>query len=585
MCLQDMFAAHALCRGDATAVVHGDRSITYGDLRLRSQQLAACLHSHGVGPDTVVGLHVRRSVDTIVAMLGILEGGGAYLPLSTSEAPERLSFILQDSGVDVVVSSSATAAALEGFSGSVLCVDALPRCDPPRSSGPRPTPQHLAYVIYTSGTTGTPKGVAVPHRAASRIVRSGIYGDFGPDQTFLQACPLSFDASVFEIWACLANGGRLVLLPAERASAESIVESVRLFGVTTLWLTPSVFNQIVDEGLLAECGRCQVVVGGEVLSTAHLARAMHSTPASFSNGYGPTEAGVFTCCHRFGEADLEFSPPPVGRPLPETQVWILDGELRPLPPGEPGELCIGGDALARGYHGRPELTAEAFVPSPFASQPGARMYRSGDLARALPGGLFQVLGRCDGQVKIRGNRVELAEVEAALIAEPDVRQAAAVDRLHGSERVLVAYIVPEAGQPPTVSGLRGRLARRLPDYMIPSEYFRLARLPLSDHAKVDRAALRTDEGAVRLELGTDFAPATSELEALIAQVWSEVLDAPEVGLDDNYFDVGGTSLSIRDVQGRLEHVLGIRLGATALYEYPTIRQLALALGDPGQMSR
>ena len=587
-CLHELFARHADAAPHAVAAVQGDQSVTYGELRERSRSLAAALRRRGVGPDVVVGLHVPRSLDMLAGILGILEAGGAYLPLWVGHPADRLQFMLAHSEATVLVTSDATSGELPQFGGTRVRVDARPIGTAGDAYGDmqdagtarRATPDNLAYVIYTSGTTGTPKGVAVPHRAAERIVRSGIYGTFTAADTFLQSCPLSFDASVFEIFGCLANGGRLVLLPGQRASEELVVETVRRFGVTTLWLTPTLFNRMVDEGLLDGTGVRQVVVGGEVLSGPHIARAMRSTGARFSNGYGPTEAGVFVCCHPFDEADLVHSPPPVGRPLPGTQVRVADAQLRSVPDGEPGELCLGGDALARGYHNQPDLTAAAFVPDPSGARPGSRLYRSGDLARVLPGGLVQVLGRTDDQVKIRGNRVELGEVESALARLPRIGQAAVVDRARGTERLLAAYLVP-AGAVPTVAEVRRWLAAYLPDYMIPSEYYRLDRLPLTAHGKLDRGALRADTGAVKLDLGIRYAAANSELESLIAAVWTDLLDVPTVGLDDNYFDLGGTSMSAVTLQSRLQRELGARLPATALYEYPTVRALAASIAGSG----
>jgi amino acid adenylation domain-containing protein len=555
--LHDLFAARAARAPEAVAVVHDEQSVTYGQLRARSLRLAAALRERGVGPDTVVGLHVPRSIDMIVAVLGILEAGGAYLPLWVGDPVDRLEHVLSQSGATVLVTNSD---ALPGFGGTRVPVHATSTVD-----GPRATPDNLAYVLYTSGTTGTPKGVAVPHRAAARVVRSGIYGTFDAGETFLQSCPLSFDASVFEIFACLTNGGRLVLLPGQKATPNLIDETVRRHGVTTAWLTPTLFNHMVDAGQLTGTGVRQFVVGGEILSGQHVARAVASTGATVAGGYGPTEAGVFVCCHRFAEDDLAHSPPPVGRPLPATEVRILDERLRPV---SEGELYLGGDALARGYHGRPDLTAAAFLPDPAGS--GTRLYRSGDLARALPGGLVQVLGRLDDQVKIRGNRVELGEVESALGELPGVRQAAVVVR----DSVLAAYVVPD-GAEPTVARLRDRLAARLPDYMIPSEYYRLDALPLSRHGKLDRAALGA--GATRLPLGIRYVAAMSELESTLAAVWADLLDVPTVGMDDNYFDLGGTSMSVPVLARRIQQELGARLPATALYEHPTVRALAKSI--------
>ncbi|UXY30491.1 non-ribosomal peptide synthetase [Streptomyces sp. HUAS TT20] len=576
-CLHDTFAGQARRRGNSVAVVQGERSLTYAELHERARALADRLRAEGVGPDVVVGLFAERSIEMLIGMIGILEAGGAYLPLRVDDPADRLSFILRDAGVRVVVTTPVTDERGLDFDGARVRADAPGAGIPAAQSPARASEENLAYVIYTSGTTGTPKGVAVPHRAAARIVRTGIYGDFDEHQTFLQACPLSFDASVFEIWAALANGARLVLLPQQRSSADAVIDTVRRHGVTTCWLTPTLFNQLVDEGRLKNSGLRQVVVGGEVVSTPHLAQAMRSTDIRFANGYGPTEAGVFTCCHIFRAADLAYAPPPVGAPLPGTRVWILDERMRPVPDGELGEVYIGGPALAREYHRRPDLTERAFLPDPFGETADGRIYRSGDLARMLPGGLVQVVGRVDSQVKIRGNRVELTEVEAALLDEPSVAQAAVVDRGEGAERVLAAYVIPAYGAEPTVAELRARLATRLPDYMIPAEFHRLEQLPLTRHGKTDRAALRAETDAPRLELGTAYRPPAGELETLIAAIWAEVLRVQAVGMDDNYFDLGGTSLSIKQAQLRLEERTGVRLPSTALYEYPTVRALAEAM--------
>ncbi|MDH6538081.1 non-ribosomal peptide synthetase [Streptomyces sp. SPB4] len=579
--LDDMFAAHAAATPGAPAVTQADRTLSYGELHDRATRLAAHLRDRGVGPDVVVGLHVERSIDMIVAVLGILRAGGAYLPLRTDDPVERVAGIIEDSGARTVLTSAATHERLDGFGDARVRVDAeypSPAQDAP--AGPRPTtPEQLAYVIYTSGTTGAPKGVAVPHRAAARIVRTGVYADFGPQETFLQICPLSFDAHVLEVWGALANGGHLVLHPDTLVSPESVMEAVRAHGVTSLWLTPTVFNQVVDEGLFEGSGLRQVVVGGEVLSTPHLARAMRTTDIRFSNGYGPTEAGVFTCCRVFEDADLAYSPPPVGSPLPGTFVWVVDAEGKELPEGELGELYIGGDALAHGYHGRPDLTEKAFIAHPFGGAPDERVYRSGDLARMLPGGLVQVIGRIDSQVKIRGNRVELTEVESALLEAPEVKQAAVVDRQQGSERVLAAYVVPADGETPTVAGLRGRLARRLPDYMIPSELFRLDRIPLTGNGKADRGALREAGDGTRLDLGVDFRPAATDVEGALSAIWAGVLGTRTVGVDDNYFDLGGTSVSIARAHQRIQQELGITLPLVSMFEYPTVRLLADAIAN------
>lgn len=576
-CLNDMFAAHAAADPEAPGVTADGRTVSYGELHARARRLAAHLRRRGVGPDIVVGLHVERSIDMLVGVLGILEAGGAYLPLRTDDPVDRVAGILTDSGATTVLTSAKTHERLASFGDVRVRVDAGHSALGDEPQGPRPGPENLAYVIYTSGTTGVPKGVAVPHRAATRIVRTGDYADFGPTETFLQICPLSFDAHVLEIWGSLANGGHLVLHPDAPVSADSVMSAVRAHGVTGLWLTPTVFNQVVDDGLFAGSGLRQVVVGGEVVSTPHLAEAMRTTDIRFANGYGPTEAGVFACCRVFTEADLEYSPPPVGAPLPGTEVWVVDAEGRQAPEGELGELYIGGDALAHCYHGRPDLTERFFVPHPFGGAPGSRVYKSGDLGRALPGGLFQVVGRIDGQVKIRGNRVELAEVESALLAAPGVQQAAALDRQQGAERVLAAYVVPAVGAALTVANLREQLAERLPDYMVPSEFHRVDRIPLNSNGKADHSALRNGVQGTRLEPGAAYRPAATDLESVLSAIWADVLETRAVGVDDNYFDLGGTSISVKQVHRRIQQELDIRISLVSMFEYPTVRLLADAI--------
>jgi amino acid adenylation domain-containing protein len=449
----ELFAAQARLTPEATALQAGEEGLTYGELEARANRLAHHLRRLGVGPEVPVGLLLNRSPRAVEAILAILKAGGAYVPLDPAYPAERLAFMLADTAAPVVVTDSRHAAALAAAAGRggrrvrIVELDAAAAAvafESPLGPPELATAAGLAYVMYTSGSTGRPKGVAVCHRAIVRLVRGSGFAALGAGESLLQFAPIAFDASTLELWGSLLNGGKLVIFPDHAPSLRELGEVVERQRVTTLWLTAGLFHQVIDGALGSLRGVGQLLAGGDVLMPSHVERALAALPdLTLVNGYGPTENVTFTCCRRFRGRQRLGSSVPIGRPIANTRVYLLDRELRPVPPGVPGELCAGGDGLARGYCNRPDATAERFVPDAVSGEPGARLYRTGDLARHLPDGDLEFLGRLDEQVKIRGFRVEPGEIEHQLLQHPAVRQAAVTAREDepGSKR-LIAYVVP-----------------------------------------------------------------------------------------------------------------------------------------------
>lgn len=539
-----------------TAVEHEDVTLTYGELNTRANRLAHQLIGLGVVPDQPVGLCLPRSVDMVVCLLGILKAGGAYLPLDPGYPAERLAYVVDDAGARVVLTDTEHAAAFAGTTARVLLRDEPESTDgttePPGTDPEVPaTAEHLAYVIYTSGSTGAPKGVAVTHRALARLVKGADYVELGPGEAHLQFSPLSFDASLIELWGSLLNGGTLVLPPSGLPFPDQLKAALQRHRITTLLLVSPQLH-VAALQFPEELARVrQLLVGGDVLSPASAAHLLpYLDDTRFLHVYGPTECTLFATWKPIEAVDTSRPTIPIGRPIANTQAYVLDEDLNPLPAGVPGHLWLSGDGLAREYLGRPELTRERFLPDPFGP-PGSRIYRTGDLARWLPDGDLEFLGRSDDQIKIRGYRIELGEIDVALAAHPDIRSVATVvrDDVPGGQ-ALVAYLVGD--RHPGDAELREHLGSRVPAFMVPTAFVRLDAIPLTSNGKVDRRALPAPEfgGGGSPEDGP-----CSSLEEQVLGTIAETLGLRAVGAEEDFFDLGGNSLLLVDLFTRLERLV------------------------------
>ena len=578
--LPALFTAQAARCPDAVAVVFEEERLCYGELDRRANQLAHHLRALGVGPETVVGLCLARSLDLLVGLLGILKAGGAYLPLDPDYPRERLAFMLADAGARVLITHGATQAAIEEtLHGALLerqsIVPRLVRFDADAAAiAQHPTsapavaldPHNAAYVIYTSGSTGTPKGVsvthgAIPNLAAAQIDRFGITGQ----ARVLQFASLSFDAAVSEIATVLLSGATLVV-PAGERSGPALALLLREQNVTHATLPPALLADLSEDIPLTT-----LTVAGEACPADVVAR--WSQGRRMINAYGPTET---TVCASMSEALSDASVPPIGRPIWNTRIYVLDGGLQAVPAGVAGELYISGAGLARGYVGRAGLTAERFVADPYGAA-GSRMYRSGDVARWRAEGVLEFLGRSDAQVKLRGFRIEPGEIEAVLLRHGRVGQAAVVAREDApGEKRLIGYVVAAgAGGAPDAGDLRAHVSASLPDYMVPSAFVMLERLPLTPNGKLDRRAL---PAPVVGSGGERRVPRTPQEEMLCA-LFAEVLGLAAVGISDNFFELGGHSLLATRLISRIRASLDVEIAIRVLFEAPTVEALAGRLGQ------
>jgi amino acid adenylation domain-containing protein len=585
VCLR--FERQAALFPDRTALTSCGRKLTYRQLNDRTDALAQRLLKRGIRSGDLVGVMLERSFELIVSLLAVLKVGAVYVPLDCDYLAERLSWMAVDANLRAVLTSRELMGRLPAARSEMVLVETLDLEAPDgpapatSSSGVELNGEQLAYVMYTSGSTGIPKGVAIPHRGIVRLVCNADYVDIGPTDVFLQASPVSFDASTFEIWGALLNGAQLALLPPGHPSLRSIAEAIHREKITVLWLTAGLFNLMVDERLDDLKPVRQLLTGGEVLSVPHVERALaHLSATQLINGYGPTENTTFTCCFRISPNERLPRGVPIGRPIHGTRVHIVDEALRELPVEEVGELVTGGLGLALGYWNRPDLTAERFVADPFSLDPKAKLYRTGDLAWRRPDGIIEFVGRRDTQVKIRGFRIELGEVEAVLKQHPGIRDCTvAASENPGAGKYLVAYVIPTGSAPPQADELRHFLAARLPAHMVPSAWAVLPQLPLNPNGKLDRARLPRVEPLAGSE---SCEPPSTELERVIASLWRELLGERPFGVSDSFFDVGGDSLHLTCLHERLCGRIGISMPLTDLFRFPTVRSLAKHLEDQQQ---
>ena len=572
--VQDVFAAQAARSPEAPAVADAAGTWTYAELERRANRLARRLRAFGVAPGARVGVAFERSAHLPETLLAILKAGAAYVPLDVSYPGERLAFMCADAGVSLAITAGSAADGLP---------DALPRLDlradadaiaalDDRPLSPAGSADAIAYVTYTSGSTGRPKGVAVEHRGIVRLVRGADYVDISPADAFLHFAPLAFDASTFDIWAPLLNGALLAIPRPGLLAIEELVAAIDRFGVTTLFLTTSIFERLVDAQGARPRSLRTVLTGGEVASREHMLRFRAAYPqCRLVAVYGPTENTTFSTWCEIGALPPGESVP-IGRAIANSSAYVLDEHLEPVDPGGTGELCVGGDGVARGYVNQPELSASRFVADPFSREPGARLYRTGDRARYRSDGSLEFLGRSDGQVKLRGFRVELGEIETALRAHPGVAAAAVVTAERGGEKALLAYVklVPGArAQPGT---LREHLARRLPPFMLPHQLEILDALPLRASGKIDREQLAARSLAPPNIVA--LRPGGSTQDA-VATLWRGLLGAAgQAGLDVNFFDAGGDSLSLLSLHRQLQERFGVKFGVTDLFTQTTVRKQA-----------
>ena len=580
--LHEAFEAQVARTPDAIALRFRDATLTYAELDARAETLARHLAGLGAAPGTLTAVCMERSLEMVVALYGILKAGSAYVPIDPEYPAERIEFMLSDTAAPILLTQAALAARFRGTGATVVAVDAdIAATEIRGQSGRRAkaTLDDLAYVIYTSGSTGQPKGAMNTHRAISNRIQwmQEAFGLTAADRV-LQKTPFSFDVSVWEFFWPLLYGAQLVIAePGGHRDSTYLAQLIVERGVTTIHFVPSMLQLFLEDPRASDCASLKrVICSGEALPKAVQDRFFARLDAQLHNLYGPTEAAVdvtWWACDP--QSDLPFVP--IGKPIANTQMHVLDEELRPVPIGTAGELFIGGVQVGRGYLNRPELTAERFIADPF-SEPGARLYRTGDLARYLPDGNIEFLGRSDFQVKIRGFRVELGEIEAALEAIDGVRQAIVVARERsGGDLELVGY-VSTATDGPSTDDLRARLLTQLPAYMVPTTFVAIERFPLSPNGKVDRKALPAPTRE-RPDLGTAYAEPRSKLELLVADKWQQILDIESVGIHDRFFELGGTSLQAARFVNEMQSELGESIFVVTLFAAPSVAEYAAFLQE------
>jgi amino acid adenylation domain-containing protein len=547
--------------------------LTYQELDTQANRLAAYLQTLGVKPEVTVGICMDRSVEMLVGVLGILKAGGAYVPIDPAYPKERLSFLMQDANVGVLLTQTAIRANLPATTAQIVNLDRDWMSQIPSSDGSQTdsgvTPDNLAYIIYTSGSTGKPKGVQIPHRNASNLLTAVRHQPgLTAEDTLVSVTTLSFDIAVAELFLPLSVGARLVLAEREvTTDGNKLMSLMSAVNATYLQATPATWRLLLAAGWQGNPD-LKIISTGEALPR-DLANQLIDKGASLWNLYGPTETTIWSSGYRIESLD---APITIGYPLANTQMYILDAQMQPVPVGIAGELHIGGAGIARGYLNRPELTAEKFIPNPFDST--TRLYKTGDLARFLPNGQIECLGRIDFQVKVRGFRIEIGEVEATLSEHPAVRECAiAAWKNDDSDERLVAYIVGVRGDEGTTVGeLRTFMKQKVPEFMVPSNFVLMDALPLTANGKVDRKALPKPD--VAKSLAESYVAPRTDIERDMADIWAKILKIERVGIHDNFFELGGHSLLAAQLLSRIRQQFAVEIQLRLLFEASTVAELA-----------
>jgi amino acid adenylation domain-containing protein len=588
VCTHQLFERQVERDPAATAVVYGDQRLTYRELNERANQVAHYLRRRGVRPDALVGVSLHRTPLMVIGLLGVWKAGAAYVPLDPTYPPERLAFLVDDAAIHVLLADAGARPLFPHHKDKLVCLDTdWPQIEHESRANPPGVANlsNLAYVIYTSGSTGKPKGALIEHRGLVNYLwwAIGCYGVRAGDSVPVHSS-ISFDLTVTSLYPALLAGGQVELLP-EDVGAQSLVASLRdgkqrgLVKITPAHL--ELLNQQVSAAEAVHITRT-FVIGGENLTAESLRIWREAAPTTrLINEYGPTETVVGCCVYEVRPEDPGNGSVPIGRPIANTELYVLDEALQPVAPGVMGELYIGGAGVARGYLNRPELSRERFLPDPFSGRPGSRLYKTGDLARYRADGILEYLGRVDDQVKVHGYRIELGEIDATLAAHPQVRSCTVLLREDTpGNKQLVGYVVPHAGETPVPENLRGFLRDRLPDYMVPAHFVTLESFPLTQNGKVDRKALPAP--TYETATGTQaFAAPGSDAERRLAAIWADLLKLERVGVHDDIFDLGATSLMVVSAVSRIQAAFGAMPAIQTLFENPTIAQMAVALEGTG----
>jgi amino acid adenylation domain-containing protein/thioester reductase-like protein len=581
--VHELFEAQVSEDRCAIAAVHEGRTITYGELACRARRLARSLKRRGVGPGVPVGIFVERSLPMLVGLLGILMAGGAYVPLDPAYPDERLRLMLSEANVAVLIAEPTRATKLF-TKGPILSLDAAfvdvdDAVEPLEDESKRATATDTAYIMFTSGSTGKPKGVAVPHRAIVRLVVNARYFAASRDDRFAQISNLSFDASTFEIWGALLNGARLVILPEEARISPAVFRAeIGREGITIMFLTTALFHQLAAAAPGVFAPLQTLIVGGEALDPKWAQAVLAAGgPKQLINGYGPTENTTFSTTYLVQDVTEAAGSVPIGTPIENSTAYVLDKHLALARPFQAGELYVGGDGVASGYVNAPDLTNERFLPDPFSSDPSARLYRTGDRASYLPDGTIRYLGRMDRQVKINGYRIELSEIESALLACPSVREAFVLVREGAdADKRLIAYVAADDADAPALHAYLGAF---LPKHLMPSSFVVLPALPLTPNGKIDRDSLPLPDRRSSPSLSAYVTPPQTRTEEILVGIWSDLFGISMIGREDSFFELGGDSLRMARLLLRVRETFGVELAVHQVFGSPRLLDLGRVVDE------